>query len=409
MQLTHSLKLGRIAGIEIRVHYSWLFVALVVTWSLAAGYFPARYRSWSAEAYWIAGIAAALLFFASVLLHELAHSLVARARGSRVQSITLFIFGGVSTIRDEPSSAGDEFAIAVVGPLSSLLLAGIFWVIGAAVPPAGPATGPAHAVLTYLAFINAILAVFNLLPGFPLDGGRVLRSALWAATRSLQRATELAAYVGHTIAYLLIFWGITQAFSGALLNGMWTVFIGWFLDGAATAARRGQEQRAALRGLRVAELMEANPPVATPAMSVQEFVFLYALRHGRRALPVVEPPGPESAPGTPPRLLGLVTITDVKEVPQPEWATTSVAQIMTPMPLRTVTPDTLVEEALRLLVDGSLNQVPVVLGDRLVGLLTRADLLRYLQLREELHLDTRGRSERVPSPASPSPQTQTAA
>jgi Zn-dependent protease/CBS domain-containing protein len=405
MQLTHSLKLGRIAGIEIRVHYSWLLVAVLVTWSLAAGYFPARYRSWSAEAYWGAGIAAALLFFASVLLHELAHSLVARARGSRVQSITLFIFGGVSSIRDEPASAGDEFAIAIVGPVSSLVLAGIFWAIGAAVP----GRGPAHAVLTYLAFINGILAVFNLLPGFPLDGGRVLRSVLWAATRSLRRATELASYVGHTIAYLLIFWGITQAFGGALLNGMWTVFIGWFLDGAATAARRGQEQRAALHGLRVAELMETNPPVATPAMNVQEFVFLYALRRGRRALPVVEPPGPESPADTPPRLLGLVTITDVKEVPQPEWATTSVAQIMTPMPLRTVTPDTPVEEALRLLVEGSLNQVPVVRDDRLVGLLTRADVLRYLQLREELHLDSQGRSGREPSPASPSPQTQTAA
>ena len=369
--MRNSLTLGRVAGIEIGIHFSWLLIAGLVTWSLARGHFPSRYPGWDQTAYWVAGGAAAAAFFGSVLVHELAHSFVARARGLPVKSITLFLFGGVAGLKREPDSALDEFLIAAVGPATSFALAGAFWA-GTLLLPDGT---PAHAVLGYLAFANALLGGFNLLPGFPLDGGRVLRAIVWGATRSLRRGTEVASYVGQGIGLLLVLVGITQLLSGAVLNGLWTAVIGHFLSGAAASARHQQALRESLRDLRAEDVMQRAPATADGTTSVQEFLYLHLMRHGRRALPVVEDG----------RLTGIVTVTDAKDVPQPAWAHTSVAEVMTRAPLKTVTPDTRLDRALDLLAEHSLNQLPVVEGDgRLAGLLTRADVLRVIRLRQTL-------------------------
>ncbi|HEX2036998.1 MAG TPA: site-2 protease family protein, partial [Chloroflexota bacterium] len=367
MDPRHALKLGRIAGIEVGVHYTWLVIGVLVAWSLAQGALPASYPGWGAAVYWTAGILAALALFASVLIHELAHSLVAGRLGVRVESITLFVFGGVSTIRDEPRRPRDEFLIAVVGPLASLTLAALLWVLRGAVPLPAPGSVQAdllipRAVLDYLVTLNAVVGVFNLLPGFPLDGGRVLRSILWGSTHSLRRATDIASYVGQAVGFGLVFAGLGLLLSGDVLDGLWTAFIGWFLNGAAEATRRDQALEQDLSGIPVARLMDIAPPTAPPSMSVRDFVLSHALWHGRRSLLVV-------ADGrllvvADGRLLGIVTLADAKHVPQSQWATTPLAQIMTPTPLRTAAPDSPLNVALQTMVREALNQLPVVDGDR---------------------------------------------
>lgn len=384
-----SFKLGRVAGIEIGVHYTWLLAFALITWSLAGGYFPSLYPGWDRITYWLVGAISALAMFGSVLLHELSHSFVALWRGQAVHSITLFIFGGVSNIKEESEQPQDEFLIAVVGPLSSLAIAAVFWLALQAINPArtpqsliGPApaqtagSSTVSAVLGYLALINVALAVFNILPGFPLDGGRVLRSIIWAVSGNLRRATDIASFVGQGFGFLLIFWGVSQMFEGSLLNGLWTSFVGWFLNNAAESTRRAQALKESLRGVRVAQLMNPGPPVASPDLTVQDFVLDRVVRQGQRALLV----------GERGQLLGIVSITDVKKVPQESWAATSIGEIMTPVPLKTVSPDTEMARALELLVDGTLNQAPVVQNGEVVGMLSRADLLRFIQLREELDL-----------------------
>ncbi len=229
-----SLRLGAIAGIEIGVHHTWLLAVGLITWSLATMLFPSYYPRWDARAYWLVGAVAALLLFVCVLLHELSHSLVARALGMPVAGITLFIFGGVSNIRGEADEPGDEFWMAVVGPLTSLALAGLAWLLALGLRHAGT---PVVAVLNYLATVNFLLALFNLVPGFPLDGGRILRSLLWAVTGDLRKATRIAARIGQAIAALFISGGVVLSFQ-APLNGIWLVFIGWFLLSAAQASTR---------------------------------------------------------------------------------------------------------------------------------------------------------------------------
>ena len=388
-----SFRLGKIAGIEIGVHYTWLFAFGLVAWSLAEGYFPANYPGWALATYWIVGSIAALALFISVLIHELSHSFVALARGQEVVSITLFIFGGVSNLKDEAADARDEFLVSVVGPLSSFVLAGFFWGATRLIP--GSASPP-DAILSYLAFVNLALGVFNLLPGFPLDGGRVLRSIIWATTGSLRRATQIASIVGQGIGFVLIFWGVSQMFGGHFLNGLWIAFIGWFLNSAAEATRQQEVLRENLRGLRVRALMDEDPPLSGPDLTVQEFIFEHALRRGQRALLVSEDG----------RLVGLVSLSDAKELPQEAWGTTPIGTIMTPTPLKTVSPDDDLNSALQLLVEETFNQLPVVQKGRLVGMLRRSDLLRFLQMRDELDLgrppNSRGqasgqRGERAPA------------
>lgn len=374
--MQNSFTLGRFFGVEVGVHYTWLFAFALITWSLAGGFFPTTYPGFDTLTYWIMGVVAALLLFGSVLVHEFSHSLVAMARGLEVHSITLFIFGGVSNIKGEAEEPRDEFLISVVGPLTSFAIAGVFWLVGQALDPG---SSPLGAILSYLTLINVILGVFNLVPGFPLDGGRVLRSIIWAVTKNLRRATDIASYVGQAFGFLFIFWGVLQMFQGQFLGGLWIAFIGWFLNSAAESTRQQQTMQENLRGIRVASLMNPSVPTVEPDTSVQDFVFDHVMRRGNRAVLVVDDG----------RLAGIVSITDVRELPQEEWPATPVGRVMTAAPVKTVGPETDLNTGLKLLVDGSFNQVPVVQDGRIVGMLSRSDILRFMQLRDELHLDLR--------------------
>src|SRR5579859_6465258 len=369
-----SLQLGQLAGIKVGIHYTWVFAFVLIAWSLATGYFPTVVTSAGAATYWTLGVVAALLLFVSVLVHELSHSLVARSRGLKVDSITLFIFGGVSNLTSEATTPGDEFFVAVVGPVSSIILAGIFWAVSQTLPSASPA----GALVGYLAFINLLLGGFNLVPGFPLDGGRVLRSLVWGATGSLQRATEVASYAGQAVGWLLIVWGFARVLGGDFLGGVWTAFIGWFLNNAAESTRHEQAQRETLRGVPVSRLVDQPSAVATAGLSVQDFVFEQVLQRGHRALPIVDDG----------RLVGIVTLGDAKKLPRDAWPTTPVASIMTSVPLKTVAPETELTAAIGLMAESGLHQLPVVQDGRVVGLLSRADIVRFLQLRQELRLPT---------------------
>jgi len=366
-----SFRIARIAGIDIGIHYTWLFAFVLIAWSLAVGFFPSMYSGFDPPMYWLLGITGALGLFVSVLVHELSHSLVAIARGMQVHSITLFIFGGVSNLQGEAEEPKDEFLVSVVGPLSSFVLAFLFWALQR--PFTAPAN-PTGALLGYLAFVNFTLGAFNLVPGFPLDGGRVLRSVVWGATGSMRRATQVASYAGQVVAFALIFWGLSRLFGGDFLGGLWTAFIGWFLNSAAESTRQQQVVEQHLRGIRVAQVMDPRPPVVTPDLSVHDFVFEHVLQRGQRAVLVTEGG----------RLAGIASITDAKRVPQSAWSATPVGQIMTRAPLRTVPATADLSVALKLLTESGLHQAPVLDNGAVLGMITRADILRFLQYRDEI-------------------------
>jgi Zn-dependent protease/CBS domain-containing protein len=360
-----SFKLGTLAGIDIRAHYTWLLAIFLIAWSLALGYFPMSADASGPLTYWLLGVVAALLLFASVLVHELGHSLVARSRGLRVDNITLFIFGGVSNITREPTTAKDEFLVAVVGPLISLVLAALFWLIGVLLPPASAE----NAVSGYLAYANLLLGLFNIVPGFPLDGGRVLRSIIWGATGDMSRATRIASYVGQGVAFVLIGWGVLRVLSGDLFGGLWIGFIGWFLNSGAEASRQEVLAQSELAGVPVTSVMDTSPEHVSPELAVGDFVMEHALRRGQRALPVL-------ADG---QLVGIMSLTDAKHLDQEAWSTTRVGNVMTRMPLRTLSPDANLDDALRLMVDNGVHQLPIVQNGSLVGVVSRAALMQYLQ------------------------------
>lgn len=375
MPTGNSLRIGTVRGIEIRIHFSWLLAAGLMVWSLADGYFPELYPDWSTATYYGAGVVAALLLFVSVVLHEFGHSLVAQRLGVPVRSITLFIFGGVAAIEREPDRPRDEFWIAVMGPVVSAVIAVVGLLLGAAIEPL---SAPLGAIALYLGVTNGLLVVFNLIPGFPLDGGRILRAIVWGLTGSQRRATTIAAATGQVAAYLLIFWGIYRLFGGDLLGGLWTAFIGWFLANAGTEARQGAAMQDALAGVTVADLAREAPPVVSPDTTIGDLVYRHILPTGERAHLVVADE----------QLVGLITLTDVMKHRQEAWDSLSVAAVMTPArKLRTIGPDCPMEEALRVLAAEDLNQLPVVEAGRAVRLLSRATIVRYLQLRLQLGAD----------------------
>jgi Zn-dependent protease len=357
--------LGSIGGISIYLHYTWLLAFFLIVWSLAMGYFPMSSEPAGSVTYWVLGAVAAVLLFASVLVHELGHSFVARARGLRVDNITLFIFGGVSNITREPRTARDEFLISVVGPLISLVLAALFWLIGRFLTPGSPV----GAVATYLASANLLLGLFNIVPAFPLDGGRVFRSIVWAVTGDMLRATQVASYIGQLIAWVLIGWGVLQAIGGDVFGGLWTGFIGWFLNSGAETSRQQASAESILARVPVTSVMDAAPERLSPALTVNDFVLEHVIGHHQRALPVVEDG----------RVVGIMSVTDAKHLDQSAWPTSTVGDVMTRMPLKTLGPDANVADALQLMVDSGVHQVPIVDNDALVGMVSRADVMRALQ------------------------------
>jgi Zn-dependent protease/CBS domain-containing protein len=366
-----SFKIGRIAGIDIGINYSWILAFFLIAWSFAAGVFPVLAPNQSAAAYWIAGFIEAGLMFICVLLHELAHSLVARSRGLPVSSITLFIFGGVSNLSEEPEKASTEFVMAFVGPLTSLVLSGILYLVFLVYPAQNSLPG---VTIFYLAYINLSLGLFNLIPGFPLDGGRVLRSIIWGATHNLVTATNIASAIGQIVGGIFIGIGILLAFSNNLLNGLWIAFIGWFLYSAAESSRRELTMREALRGVHVKDVMDPSPACTSPETPVNDVVQQVFFRAGYRAAPVCVSD----------KLEGIVTITDVKKIRQDEWATTPVSRIMTRDPIYQVKAEDDLGEAVKILGAHDLNQLIVMDNGHLAGMLNRAHVIRYLQLKQEL-------------------------
>jgi Zn-dependent protease/CBS domain-containing protein len=370
-----SLHVGKIAGISIDINYSWLIILVLLTVSLAIDWFPATIPGLSTGAYWGIGLIAAILLFASVLAHELAHSLVARARGLPVKSITLFIFGGVSNLEQEPHSAGVEFQITIVGPLASLIIGGIAWEVGRVVVGV---SRPLAAILIYLGLTNVLLGVFNLIPGFPLDGGRVLRSIIWEASGNLRTATRWAARVGQVIAYLFILAGLWEFFIGNFLDGLWIGFTGWFLLTAAQSANTHAMLESLLRGVSVGEVMNPYPITVPAGMALQELVDGYLLPRGRRAALVTQWD----------QLAGLVTLSDVRHVPREQWSQLPVSAVMVPLPkLLTVRPQQSLNDVLPLMANRDVNQAPVLDGERLVGMLSRDAIVRFLEVRRGLGVE----------------------
>jgi Zn-dependent protease/predicted transcriptional regulator len=364
MDFRSAISLGRIRGIAIQVHWSWLLILSLLTWSLSQGLFGEELGIPEPQR-WFAGIGTALLFFASVLLHELAHSFVAQAYGMRVPSITLFVFGGVSSIAEEMRTAGQEFRVAIAGPLTSWALAGLFALATLATE------GALNGMFGYLAFINGILGAFNLLPGFPLDGGRVLRAFVWARTRSLERATVVAANAGIGIGYLMIAGGIAWLFAyGA--GGLWYVLVGFFLKNAAEGARATLIVETALRDVPVSSIMQPAPVPVPSTHTLQRVVDERMLATGERAF-LVEDKG---------AVVGIVTAADIARTPREEWARTPVSTAMVPADrIQTVEPESRLLDAMRLLQEHDVHQLPVLQQGRVVGLLTRADVMRHIELR----------------------------
>jgi Zn-dependent protease/CBS domain-containing protein len=375
-----NVKLGTVAGIEIGLHYSWFIIAALIVFSLG-DHFRKVNPSWGTGEIWITALLTAVLFFVSLLLHELAHSLVAQKRGLKVSAITLFALGGVSQIQEDATDAKTEFWVAIAGPVASLSIGlgclgvalGVGWQ-----PSTEPQTAVAG-VLVWLGYINIALAAFNMIPGFPLDGGRVLRSIVWAITKSADRSTRIAASVGQVVAFLFILDGVWQFFSGAGFGGLWIAFIGWFLMDAAKASYTEVETTAALRGVRVYEVMSRDCVMVNRGMSLHEFVDVYLLKTGQRCFGV-EDQG---------HLVGLVTPRDVGAIPRDRWDRKTVGEAMRPVQeLQVVAPDTPVLDALKLVARYDVNQLPVVANGTLRGIVSRSHLMRLMQVRSELRLPT---------------------
>jgi Zn-dependent protease/CBS domain-containing protein len=381
-----GFRIGKLFGIDIRIAWSWLLIFALVTWSLGIA-FGGFHPNWGPVLQWGLAAAASLLFFGSVLAHELAHSLVAKAEGIPVRSITLILFGGVSNIREEPHSPGNEFLMAIVGPLTSIVI-GIVLTVAVSLA-AGQATrgsvtnaisqlGPAATIFAWVGSINIILGIFNLVPGFPLDGGRVLRSIAWAISGNLRQATWVAAGAGHLIAWAMIGVGIAMAFGiqipilgTGLFSGLWLAFIGWFLNSAAAQSYQQVVIRDVLEGVPVARLMHECPPTVPPSISVDELVHDHVMQTEEHAFPVV-------ADG---HLAGIVTLQDIRRIPRDQWQSTTVREIMTPADqVETVTANEDAEQAFGKLTSRDVGQLPVMEDGTVTGCLSRRDIVRWLRL-----------------------------
>lgn len=369
-----GIPIGKIFGIPLRLHFSWFFIFAIVIWALSTGYFPGVFENWSTAAYIIAAVITSLLFFASVMLHELMHSVVARASGIPVESITLFIFGGVSRITKEPLNPKMELKIAIAGPLTSLLLGGVCWLIWYIVPLSWEYI---IAVSFWLGLINILLGAFNLLPGFPLDGGRVLRAILWWRSGNLQRATRWASNAGRGLSFLFIIGGVWLIFQGPewWFNGLWLAFIGWFIGNAAVGSYRQLTLQQMLQGHDVSEAMTRGCQEIPPELTLDRLVSEYILVSGNQCF-IVSQDG---------RVKGVITAENVKQVRREAWADRKVSQVMTPFEkMKKVRPDEDLASVMTLLTEEGINELPVVEGDSIVGMIRRENLLAFINIRDKL-------------------------
>jgi Zn-dependent protease len=385
--LNRGLRIARIAGIDVVLDWSLLLIFMLITVSLSAGVFPAWHPGWSVVLSWATGLGAAVMFFASVLAHELSHALVGRAQGIEIRRITLFMFGGMAHMSKEPQQWRAELLMAAVGPLTSLVLGILFLVL--AYMLTGPievdlehpeevlsSLGPVATLLLWLGPINIVLALFNLVPGFPLDGGRILRAVLWGMTGDLHQSTRLASDMGRGFAWLLVLLGVgmmfglrAPVFGTGLISGLWLAFIGWFLHNAALMSYRQLLIRESLEDVPVQRLMRSGLEEVDPGMRVSELVEDHLMRSDQRAYPVTEGG----------RFRGLVCLQDIRTVKRPDWTHITVEKIMTPADrLSILAPQDDAADALFRLAQVDVNQLPVVEHGRFMGLLQRDDILKWL-------------------------------
>jgi len=367
-----NISLGRVFGIPLRLHYTWFIIFALVTYSLV--FYPLVEPPYPIEQRIILGILTSLLFFASIITHELAHSILAIRNNIPVKEITLFVFGGVSQITKEATTPRAELSIAIVGPLTSLAMAGIFY--GLYLLLAGTQQILAASLMQWLALINVILAVFNLIPGFPLDGGRIFRALVWQRTHDYHRATRIATKVGQGIAYaFIVAGGIVLIFAlRPWLDGMWLIFIGWFLRDAARASYQQVLLRDALIGITARQVTDYDCPLIPPHMNLTELVQQHILPTGRSCFLISW--GAE--------LEGMVTLQQIKKVPRTRWAITSVQDIMTPASkLKVAYADQDILSVLQEMNGESANHIPVIEAGKVIGVINREDIARFLRTRAE--------------------------
>jgi Zn-dependent protease len=368
------VSLFKILGFEIKVDFSWLILAALITWSLAKGLFPEFYKNLPASAYWWMGAAGALGLFMSIVFHELAHSIVARHYGISMKGITLFIFGGVAEMEEDPPSAGIEFKMAIVGPLSSLFISVVlFFILWAVRAQAWPA--PVYGVMAYLAWLNFILAVFNLVPAFPLDGGRVLRSLLWSWKKDLRWATSVASKVGSGLGITLIILGVISIFMGNFVGGLWWLMIGYFIRTAALRAYQQVLVKNMFHGEKVRDIMVKDPVVVPRSITLNEFIHDYVYKYQHQLYPVISFG----------RLSGCVTVAAAAAVPREEWSQQTVGSVAMGCDQETtIGPDDTADQALAVMNRTGNSRLLVVEGDQLVGILALKDMLKLLSLKVEL-------------------------
>jgi Zn-dependent protease/CBS domain-containing protein len=367
---TDHVQIARVIGIPIYLHFSWLIIFGLIAWTLSTGYFPAQSPDLPASSYWAKGLVASLLFFVSILLHELGHAVVARRLGLRTRSITLFVFGGVAQLEKDPKDGRAEFWMAAAGPVASLALAGLFYTL-ASLPFLGPA---AVAVARYLALINLMLAIFNLVPAFPMDGGRLLRGALWGRLGK-SRATHVASAAGTFFAFLLIFAGVFSLLRGDSLGGLWYILIGWFIKDTSFSSYQQVRLDEALRGVAVRDAMVEGVATIPGSGSVAEAAREYFLRTGYGSYPVTRGDA----------IVGLLCLKDVLRLSPEEREATSVQGAMRPLTdALVIDPDAALPLAIARMAQAGTARLLVMQGERLVGLLTTNGVIRRMKVREAL-------------------------
>lgn len=369
-----GIPIGRPFGIEVKLHWSWFIIFLAITWMLAIYYFPGvdDYEGWRTATYWVIGLLTSILFFVSVLAHEMAHSLVARAAGLKVSAITLFIFGGVSQLTEEPRSPAVEFRLALAGPGISLAIGAACWGIFFATRYSG---SPVAGMTLWLGYMNVFLAAFNMIPGFPLDGGRVLRSFLWWRSRNLRKSTRIASFVGRVFGYLFVFGGIALVFIQMYPSGLSLLVIGFMLENAAAASHRHAALQDILHGHKVSEVMTQDCEMVPSTITVEQLVNDRILVSGRRCYSVVDYG----------QTLGLITSNDVRAVERSLWPVKTIREVMTPIDkMRQARPDDDLSSMMYLLMEQDVNQVPVLQDSNIVGVVWREGLLAFVHLRSEL-------------------------
>jgi Zn-dependent protease/CBS domain-containing protein len=369
------ISLFKLLGFEVGIDWSWIIIAILILWSLSTGFFPMYYKNLSTEMYWMMGLVGAAGLFLSIIFHEFCHSMMARRYGMPMKGITLFIFGGVAQMEDEPPSPKAEFMVAIVGPLSSLAIGLIFYGIYIFGKNAG-LPEPVNGVVGYLAFINGILAGFNIIPAFPLDGGRVLRSILWGLKKNLKWATRVSSWIGTGFGILLIVLGIVSVLRGNFVGGMWWLLIGMFLHGAAKSAYQQLIMRKALEGEPLTKLMKTDPVTVPASVSLKEFVEDYVYRHHYKMFPVMDNSN---------KLAGCITTKQLKEVPKENWDQKKVADLaMQCSPENSVDSKEDAMRALSKMKSNSASRLMVTEGDHLLGIISLKDMLEHLSLKAEL-------------------------